>query len=96
MAIETKKNSNATRKKVRIKKIIERLKKAHPDAKLDLDFTNPLELLIALILAAQARDDLVNRVTDRSFQEIPDRGRLRQRDAAQIGRASPQDQFLPE
>jgi endonuclease III len=69
MAIETKKNSNATRKKVRIKKIIERLKKAHPDAKLDLDFTNPLELLVALILAAQARDDLVNRVTMDLFKK---------------------------
>jgi endonuclease-3 len=69
MASETKKNSNATRKKVRIKKIIERLKKAHPDAKLDLDFTDPLELLIALILAAQARDDLVNRVTADLFKK---------------------------
>ena len=96
MAIETKTNSNATRKKVRIKKIIERLKKAHPDAKLDLDFANPLELLIALILAAQARDDLVNRVTVRSFQEIPDGGRLCQRDAAEIGRTSPQNQLLSE
>jgi endonuclease-3 len=47
----------------RVKKIIDRLEKTHPDAKLDLDFTNPLELLIALILAAQARDDLVNQLT---------------------------------
>ena len=39
------------------------LERTHPDAKLDLDFHNPLELLIALILAAQARDDLVNRIT---------------------------------
>jgi len=46
-----------------VKQIIRRLEKAHPDAKLDLDFSNPLELLIALILAAQARDDLVNQVT---------------------------------
>jgi len=46
-----------------LKKILPRLEKSHPDAKLDLDFTNPLELLIALILAAQARDDLVNKVT---------------------------------
>lgn len=51
-----------------IKKILPRLEKAHPDAKLDLDFTNPLELLIALILAAQARDDLVNRVTPELFK----------------------------
>ncbi|HKY07427.1 MAG TPA: endonuclease III [Candidatus Binatia bacterium] len=52
----------------RLKKIIARLDKAHPDAKLDLDFTNPLELLIALILAAQARDDLVNKITPQLFK----------------------------
>lgn len=56
-------NPVAANKKVDIKKLIARLEKVHPDAKLDLDFTNPLELLIALILAAQARDDLVNKVT---------------------------------
>ncbi len=44
--------SNISRQKTRVKKIIGRLEKVHPDAKLDLDFTNPLELLIALILAA--------------------------------------------
>ena len=48
---------------VRVKRILTRLEKVHPDAKLALDFTNPLELLIALILAAQARDDLVNKIT---------------------------------
>lgn len=51
-----------------VKTILPRLEKAHPDAKLDLDFTNPLELLIALILAAQARDDLVNKVTVELFK----------------------------
>lgn len=51
-----------------VKKLIARLEKVHPDAKLDLDFSNPLELLIALILAAQARDDLVNKVTVEMFK----------------------------
>ena len=69
MAATTKTNSNTARQKVRIKRIIERLEKAHPDAKLDLDFANPLELLIALILAAQARDDLVTRVTVDLFKK---------------------------
>jgi endonuclease-3 len=55
--------TTVTRRITNIRKIIDRLEKVHPDAKLDLDFTNPLELLIALILAAQARDDLVNQVT---------------------------------
>jgi endonuclease III len=54
--------------KTRIKKILNRLEKTHPDAKLDLDFSGPLELLIALILAAQARDDLVNKVTVQLFK----------------------------
>ena len=54
--------------KAKVKKLIERLERVHADAKLDLDFTNPLELLIALILAAQARDDLVNKVTVELFK----------------------------
>jgi len=54
-------------KRARVKKIIAALKKTHPDAKLALDFTSPLELLVALILAAQARDDLVNAVTAEMF-----------------------------
>jgi endonuclease-3 len=52
----------------RLKKIVARLEKTHPNAKLDLDFTNPLELLIALILAAQARDDLVTKITPELFK----------------------------
>jgi endonuclease-3 len=69
MAAAKKPVPNAAQKKARVGKIIGRLQKAHPDAKLDLDFTNPLELLIALILAAQARDDLVNRVTIDLFKK---------------------------
>jgi endonuclease-3 len=56
-------------KAARVRKLIALLKRAHPDAKLALDFANPLELLVALILAAQARDDLVNVVTPALFQE---------------------------
>jgi endonuclease-3 len=48
--------------------VVAGLEKVHPDAKLDLDFTGPLELLIALILAAQARDDLVNQITVELFK----------------------------
>jgi len=56
-------------KQVRVRKIIALLKRAHPDAKLALDFSSPLELLVALILAAQARDDLVNTVTPELFRQ---------------------------
>ncbi|HEV8720927.1 MAG TPA: endonuclease III [Candidatus Binatia bacterium] len=65
---DSTRQSNISRQKPRVKKIIGRLEKVHPDAKLDLDFANPLALLIALILAAQARDDLVNQVTAELFK----------------------------
>jgi len=55
-------------KQGRVRRIIAVLKRTHPDAKLALNFTNPLELLVALILAAQARDDLVNLVTPDLFR----------------------------
>jgi endonuclease-3 len=63
MATASKRGGSAADKTARVKRILARLEKIHPDAKLALDFTNPLELLIALILAAQARDDLVNKIT---------------------------------
>ena len=47
----------------RAPKIIDRLDKAYPDAKVALKFTNPLECLVATILSAQSTDVNVNRVT---------------------------------
>jgi len=69
MAISRKSIPKSAGTKERVKKVIDRLEKTHPDAKLDLNFSNPLELLIALILAAQARDDLVNKITVELFKK---------------------------
>ena len=69
MATTRKKSPSTAPKTENVKRIIDQLEKVHPDAKLDLDFTNPLELLVALILAAQARDDLVNQVTVELFKK---------------------------
>lgn len=49
--------------------ILEILEKEHPDARLTLDHANPLELLIATILAAQCTDERVNQVTQRLFKK---------------------------
>ena len=68
MAKRRKTNAKSATRSASVKKIIACLEKVHPDAKLDLDFTNPLELLISLILAAQARDDLVNKITPELFK----------------------------
>lgn len=62
-------NESTTAKQARVKKIIATLNRTHPDAKLALNFASPLELLVALILAAQARDELVNAVTEILFKK---------------------------
>jgi endonuclease-3 len=49
----------------------ERLTNAYPDARVELDFTNPFELLIATILAAQSTDARVNIVTKGLFRKYP-------------------------
>ena len=40
-------------KTVRLNKIIDGFQKAYPDAHCELDYANPLQLLIAVILSAQ-------------------------------------------
>lgn len=49
--------------------IIDALKETYPDAHCELDFTNPLELLIATILSAQCTDKQVNIVTADLFKK---------------------------
>ena len=50
-------------------KIISILKKAHPDAKCQLNFKTPFELMIGTILAAQCTDKRVNEVTPGLFKK---------------------------
>lgn len=53
----------------RVKKILSLLEKAYPDAALVLHYKNPLELLVATILAAQCTDERVNKVTETLFKK---------------------------
>ena len=55
--------------KERAEKIIQLLEKEHPDAKIALHFTNPLELLVATMLSAQTTDERVNQVTRFLFKK---------------------------
>jgi len=55
--------------KTRTLKIIELLEKEHPDAKIALHYTNPLELLVATILSAQCTDERVSLVTQKLFKK---------------------------
>jgi endonuclease-3 len=53
----------------RTKKVIAALKKTYPNAHCELNFSNPLELLIATILSAQCTDKRVNIVTAELFKK---------------------------
>lgn len=58
--------------KARTKKIVGILKEAYPDAKCELNYETPLQLLIATILSAQTTDKKVNEVTKDLFEEYHD------------------------
>jgi endonuclease-3 len=47
--------------------VVTRLKAEYPDARTELDWKNPLELLVATMLSAQTTDVQVNRVTQSLF-----------------------------
>jgi endonuclease-3 len=53
----------------RAPEIVRRLFEAYPDAKVALNFSNPLECLVATILSAQCTDEKVNEVTSMLFQK---------------------------
>jgi len=53
----------------RVKTIFPLLRKTYPDAKIALNFSNPLELLVATILSAQCTDVRVNIVTKDLFKK---------------------------
>ena len=55
-------------KKIRAKKIMEYLDKVFPDVECELDFSNNLELIIAVLLSAQCKDEYVNRATVDLFE----------------------------
>jgi endonuclease-3 len=55
--------------KARALKIIELLEKEHKDAKIALHYSNPLELLVATILSAQATDEQINKITPSLFKK---------------------------
>lgn len=59
----------ATTEQQRTRRLISLLKRAYPDARCSLNYTNPLELLVATILSAQCTDERVNLVTSELFRK---------------------------
>jgi endonuclease-3 len=57
--------------KARVGKILEILTRTYPEARCELNFSTPLELLVATILSAQCTDARVNQVTPHLFRKYP-------------------------
>ena len=55
----------------RASKVLEGLRHGYPDARTELEFGTPFELLIATILSAQATDVSVNAATPKLFKRYP-------------------------
>ncbi len=63
--------------------ILQALERMHPDAHIELRYSNPLELLVATILSAQSTDKRVNEVTGALFKKY--------RTAEDYARADPRE-----
>lgn len=60
-------SESAAEKRRRAATVYRRLDKAYPDARCALNFSNPLEMVVATVLSAQSTDAMVNKVTEKLF-----------------------------
>lgn len=65
------KNESLVESRKRAQKINKILGDVFPDAQCELDFKNPLQLLVATVLSAQCTDKRVNMVTPALFKKYP-------------------------
>lgn len=64
-------DETALARKRRARRIMRRLSEAYPDARCELDFETPFQLLVATVLSAQCTDARVNMVTPTLFARWP-------------------------
>lgn len=58
-------------RKERFEKFINHFTTHQPDAQTELNYSNPYELLVAVILSAQCTDERINKVTPAIFRDFP-------------------------
>jgi endonuclease-3 len=58
-------------RKERYISVVELFKKINPDAETELEYNDPFQLLIAVILSAQCTDERINKVTPALFKHFP-------------------------
>lgn len=67
--------------------VLRRIDEAYPEARVELRFSNPLELLVATILSAQCTDKRVNEVTETLFEDYPDAAAYADADPSELEEA---------
>ncbi|MDD5258886.1 MAG: endonuclease III [bacterium] len=72
--------------KDRTSKIIALLRQEYPHAKIALNFSNPMELLVATVLSAQSTDVTVNKVTPAIFRKYKNVNAYAQADLKELER----------
>ncbi|PCI94103.1 MAG: endonuclease III [Flavobacteriales bacterium] len=71
-------------KKERYQLFVEYFSKHQPNAETELEYSNPYELLVAVILSAQCTDKRVNIVTKDLFRRFPEAESLAEADVAEV------------
>ncbi len=71
-------------KKERYQSFVDHFSEHQPVAETELEYSNPYELLVAVILSAQCTDKRVNIVTKDLFRRFPEANSLAEADAAEV------------
>jgi len=64
--VQSEKNSALS---LRSKGVLQKLKKSYPGSKIMLNYTTPMQLLVAVMLSAQCTDKQVNKITSTLFKK---------------------------
>ena len=72
------------KKKERYQLFVDYFSEHQPIAETELEYSNPYELLVAVILSAQCTDKRVNIVTKDLFQRFPEADSLAEADSAEV------------
>ncbi len=71
-------------RKDRYKAFVDYFSSHQPDAETELNYSNPFELLVAVILSAQCTDKRINLVTPKLFERFPDAQSLAQSTSEEV------------
>ncbi|MBA3550276.1 MAG: endonuclease III [Nannocystis sp.] len=81
---------------VEIDVLLPRLRELHPTARYELNWSTPVQMLVATILAAQCTDERVNAVTETLFVRYPDAAAFAGADRGELEEAIRQTGFYKQ